>query len=250
VVGFVAAIALRGLRLIQCPTTLLAAVDSSVGGKTGVNHPSGKNLIGAFHQPRAVLIDTDTLKTLPAEELRNGLAECVKHAVIRDEKLLDFIESHARAILSCKADVMTELIARHVAIKAAVVADDERESGVRSHLNFGHTIGHAVEALVGYDKITHGQAVALGMVAANHMAVARGLIDAPAAERVTKLLERLGLSVRMKGLDADGVWRMMQHDKKASAGQIRMVLPTGAGEVDIFADIAIEEVRAAVAAIS
>jgi len=159
VAGFVAATALRGLRVVQCPTTLLAAVDSSVGGKTGVDHATGKNLIGAFHQPGAVVIDVETFRTLPAGELANGLAECVKHGVIRDEPLLGFIEDNAGAIGACNGDVMEELVARNVAIKAAVVADDERETGQRAHLNFGHTIGHAIEVFVGYDKIAHGQAV-------------------------------------------------------------------------------------------
>ncbi|MHC4983912.1 MAG: 3-dehydroquinate synthase [Planctomycetota bacterium] len=250
IVGFVAAIALRGLRFVQCPTTLLADVDSSVGGKTGVNHPAGKNLIGAFHQPRAVIIDVDTLKTLTVEELRNGLAECVKHAVIRDAPLLEFIEENSDAIMACDGEAMGRLIARNVEIKAAVVAADERESGERSHLNFGHTIGHAIEAFIGYDGISHGRAVALGMVAANEIAQRRGLIEAVAAERIRMLLERLGLPVSTQGLDAEEIWRIMQHDKKSRGGQVRMVLPTGPGRVDIFADVSPKEVCTAVAAIS
>jgi len=175
--GFVAAVALRGMRFYQCPTSLLADVDASVGGKTGVDHQAGKNLIGAFHQPSGVMVDVETLKTLPRGELIGGLAECVKHAVIRDASLLDYIEGRADDILACHSDVMTDLIARNVAIKAQVVAADEREAGQRAHLNYGHTIGHAVEALAGYGELSHGQAVALGMVAANHLAVARGLLD-------------------------------------------------------------------------
>ena len=245
VAGFVAATALRGLRVVQCATTLLAAVDSSVGGKTGVDHATGKNLIGAFHQPGAVVIDVETFRTLEPGELANGLAECVKHGVIRDEGLLGFIEENAQAIGACDADVMEQLVARNVAIKAAVVAADEREAGQRAHLNFGHTIGHAIEVFAGYDKIAHGQAVALGMVAANSLAVSRGLIDAADAERVESLLVRLGLDVRISPLDADEIWRIMQHDKKARAGQVRMVLPTALGTVDIYDDITPDEVAAA-----
>ena len=250
VAGFVAATALRGLRAVQCATTLLAAVDSSVGGKTGIDHPAGKNLIGAFHQPRAVVIDVETFATLPAGELANGLAECVKHGVIREEPLLGFIEENAEAILACDGDVMEELVARNVAIKAAVVAADEREAGQRAHLNFGHTIGHAIEVFVGYDKMAHGRAVALGIVAANHMAVSRGLIGAADAGRVESLLARLGLDVRISGLEAGEIWRIMQHDKKARAGRVRMVLPATLGAVNIYDDVTPDEVAAAAAALA
>lgn len=245
--GFVAAVALRGLRFYTCPTTVLADVDASVGGKTGVDHPAGKNLIGAFHQPAGVLIDVETLTTLPHRELVGGLAECVKHAVIRDAELLEFIEDHAEAIGACDADVMTELIARNVAIKAGVVAADEREAGERAHLNFGHTIGHAIEAHVGYGTISHGEAVSLGMVAACRLAVARGLLEAEAARRVEELLADLSLPVRRDGLDAEAIWQIMQHDKKALAGQVRMVLPVMLGAVAIFDDITDHAVRDAVA---
>ena len=247
--GFVAATALRGLRWLQCPTTLLADVDASVGGKTAVDSPAGKNLIGAFHQPSGVLIDAEALKTLPDDELRNGLAECVKHGVIRDAELLGFIEDRAADILACDPETMTELIVRNVAIKAAVVSGDEREAGERAHLNFGHTVGHAIEVVVGYDKMPHGRAVSLGMVAACGMAVRRGLIDAAAAARVTTLLEGLGLPVRQDGLDADRIWQAMQHDKKARGGKVRMVLPTELGRVDIFDDTTREEVADAVRAL-
>ena len=246
VAGFVAATALRGLRWLQCPTTLLADVDASVGGKTAVDHPAGKNLIGAFHQPHAVVIDTGTLRTLPEPELRNGLAECVKHAVIRDADLLGFIDRHVEPIRNCDVDVMTELVARNVAIKAAVVSADEREAGERAHLNFGHTIGHGIETCVGYGRISHGQAVSLGMVAACHMAVSRGLIEPDLAERIRSVLVRLGLPVSFPGLDAGAIWEVMQHDKKARGGQVRMVLPTAMGQVAVFDDVAPGEVRTAV----
>jgi len=249
VAGFVAASALRGLPVLQCPTTLLADVDSSVGGKTGIDHPAGKNLIGAFHQPRAVVIDPDTLRSLPAAELHNGLAECVKHGVIRDVRLVDFIETRADEILACESEAMGELVARNVAIKAAVVAADEREAGQRAHLNFGHTIGHAIEILTDF-SVSHGQAVALGMIAANHLAVGRGMLNEADAERVETLLRRLALPVRRAGLDGERIWEIVQHDKKALGGQVRMVLATGLGAVEIRDDIAVEEVRLAVEALA
>jgi len=157
--GFVAATALRGLRWLQCPTTMLADVDASVGGKTGLDSPAGKNLIGAIHQPNGVLIDVEALKTLDDDQLSSGLAECVKHAIIRDASLLDFLEDNAEAIFARDNPVLTELIARNVGIKAAVVSSDERESGERAHLNFGHTVGHAIETALGYGRISHGAAV-------------------------------------------------------------------------------------------
>ncbi|MCD4825267.1 MAG: 3-dehydroquinate synthase [Phycisphaerae bacterium] len=259
--GFVAAVALRGLRWLQCPTSLLADVDASVGGKTGVDHPAGKNLIGAFHQPAGVLIDTETLHTLPLAELRNGLAECVKHAVIRDETLLDFLRQHSKTLLAVQSDdpaklafdgeVMVELIARNVAIKAAVVAADEREAGVRAHLNYGHTIGHAIETHIGYDNIRHGEAVSLGMVAVNHIAAARGMLDPAVADRVKETLAGLELPVAVgpNPLDTNEIWRIMQHDKKNRGGKVRMILPTALGSVDIHDDITSQEVQKAVAAL-
>ena len=224
VAGFVAATALRGLRWIQCPTTLLADVDASVGGKTAVDHPAGKNLVGAFHQPSAVLVDVDALESLPPAELGNGLAECVKHGVIRDPDLLTFLADHTDDVLACRQQTMTDLITRNVEIKAAVVGADERESGQRAHLNFGHTIGHAIEVLIGYDCVPHGQAVSLGMVAALSMAVRRELIGADDADRVRDLLEQLNLPVSRDGLDADELWRIMQHDKKAAGGRVKLAI--------------------------
>ncbi len=242
--GFVAAVALRGLRWVQCPTSLLADVDASVGGKTAVDHPSGKNLIGVFHQPAGVLIDIDTLKTLPREEFINGLAECVKHAVIRDAELLNFIEDNTEKILALDPGVLTDFIARNVEIKAAVVSADERESGMRVHLNYGHTVAHAIETFVGYDRITHGQAVALGMAAAGRMAARRGLIEDEVAMRVEKILADLRLPVRMTDvgggigkLNPRRIREIMQRDKKTRGGRIRMILPVAPGQVSIFDDI-------------
>lgn len=248
--GFAAASVLRGVRWVQCPTTLLAAVDASVGGKTGVDHETGKNLIGAFHQPVGVLMDVDTLGTLPPSELGNGLAECVKHGVIRDESLLAFIEDNATKIATASPDVMTELIARNVAIKAQVVSADEREAGERAHLNFGHTIGHALELYFGYDNLPHGQAVALGMIAACRMAVARKLISQADADRVSSLLARLHLPVTCSSFSALDIWGIMQRDKKTTAGKVRMILPTKLGAVDIFNDITDQSVADALEAIT
>lgn len=254
--GFVAAVALRGIRFVQAPTTLLAAVDSSVGGKTGVDHEAGKNLIGAFHQPRGVLADVESLRTLPLRELRNGLAECVKHAVIRDARLLEFLEANAQTLLAgddgalaFDADVLTELIARNVAIKAKVVSEDEREAGVRAHLNCGHTVGHAIETFVGYETIRHGEAIALGMIAENALAVQRGLFDPAQADRVRGVLETLGLPTTQPGLDADEIWRRMQYDKKAQDGRVRVVLPRSLGEVAMYDDIEPAEVKTALKAL-
>lgn len=254
--GFVAAVSLRGLRYVQCPTSLLAVVDSSVGGKTGVDHAAGKNLIGAFHQPLAVLSDIETLRTLPITELRNGLGECVKHAVIRDAGLLEFIETNADTLqstddgkLAFDAEIMCELLGRNVEIKAEVVCADERETGVRAHLNYGHTIGHAIETFVGYENIRHGEAVALGMVAANHIAVERSLLDQPIADRIVKILRNLQLSTSYALLNAAEIRDIMKHDKKACDGKIRMVLPSALGDVDIYDDITEQEVAEAVKSI-
>ena len=246
--GFVAASALRGLRWVQCPTTLLADVDSSVGGKTAVDHPVGKNLIGAFHQPACVLIDVSALRTLDARQIRTGLAECVKHGMIRDATLLDFIETNAAKLLAAEEATMTELVTRNVAIKAAVVSADERESGQRAHLNFGHTVGHAIEAHLGLGKVTHGEGVSLGMVAECRLAVARGLVKPAVQERLEGLLKKLGLPVRRTGLDAGALWAIMQHDKKARGGKVRMVLPTALGQVDVFGDIQESELGRSMAA--
>lgn len=255
--GFVAATALRGLRFINVPTTLLADVDASVGGKTGLDAPAGKNLIGAFHQPSAVVIDAAVLATLPPAELGSGLAECVKHAVIRDPALLDFIEQRSAAILAADASVLAELIARNVAIKAAVVTADEKESGERAHLNLGHTIGHAVEAAAGYGAISHGQAVSLGMIAACRIAAGRGLIGQAVAERVERALAGLSLPVSFADVpdlpaDArrpDRLREIMSRDKKARAGVVRFVLPTSLGSAAMFDDVSPAEIDQAVASL-
>ncbi len=248
--GLLAATLLRGVRFVQVPTTLLADVDSSVGGKTGVDHPAGKNLIGAFHQPVGVFIDPGTLATLPSVELASGLAECVKHAVIRDAELLDWIETHAPALQAGDPACLGELIARNVRIKAAVVAADERESGERAHLNFGHTIGHAIEAVAGFQadpahSLRHGHCVALGMAAANAIAVARGQLPHADAARVEALLARLDLPTRYANLDPGQLLPIMRRDKKARAGKLRFVLPVRLGTVEVVDDVTDAEVVAA-----
>jgi 3-dehydroquinate synthase len=240
--GFVAASALRGLRFIQCPTTLLADVDASVGGKTGLDHKAGKNLIGAFHQPGGVLIDTAMLKTLDDRQLSNGLAECVKHGVIRDESLLTHLESARDAIFARDEATLGDLVARNVRIKARVVLADEREANIREILNFGHTVGHAVEVMGGYDKLLHGEAVAIGMVMALRLARRRGLIDDASRTRVEDLLARLNLPTRCDNIDADRLWEIMLHDKKARGGKVRMILPLRLGEVAVFDDVTSAEI--------
>jgi 3-dehydroquinate synthase len=236
-VGFVAATYLRGVPFVQCPTTLLAMVDSSVGGKTGVNVPQGKNLVGAFHQPSVVVADPLVLKSLSDRELRCGLAECIKHAVIRDASLLEFIEVNAAGLLARDADLLTELVRRNVEIKAAVVVLDERESGVRAHLNFGHTFGHALEVTGGYGVLLHGEAVALGMCAAARTAAHMGLCDESLGDRIRAALVAVGLPVRASIADDADLGAAMRLDKKVRDARIRFVLPTKLGEVEIRDDV-------------
>ncbi len=245
-VGFVAASYLRGVPFVQCPTTLLAMVDASVGGKVGVNLPQGKNLIGAFHQPHVVVIDTDTLGTLPLRELRCGLAECVKHAVIRDPDLFDWLEQSLDAILAFDAKTLVELVRRNVAIKAEVVMADEKESGQRAHLNFGHTFGHAIEAQSGYGHYHHGEAVSLGMVAATRLAVDRDLVGADVLDRLIGLLNRIGLPTRAADLPpTERLIASMQLDKKVSGSRIRLILPDALGSVALVDDINHDAIAAA-----
>ncbi|HET6441405.1 MAG TPA: 3-dehydroquinate synthase [Phycisphaerae bacterium] len=241
--GFVAATYMRGIAWIAVSTTLLGQVDASVGGKTAVDHPECKNLIGAFHQPSAVLCDVATLATLPDEELRNGLAETVKHAVIRDPDLFKDLERRADAILARDPAVLEPIVARNVRIKADVVAADEREADLRRILNYGHTIGHALESLLG---LTHGRAVALGMMAEARLAERRGLVGRAVVERQKALLERFGLPVSLPtGADAERCLAIMRHDKKAEAGRLRFVLPEAIGSVRVVEDVTDDEIRAA-----
>lgn len=235
--GFVAATYLRGVPFVQCPTTLLAMVDASVGGKVGVNMPQGKNLIGAFHQPVLVVIDTDTLKTLPKRDFVCGLAECVKHGVIRDPELFDWIDAHTQAIADLDADTLVELVRRNVAIKAKVVMEDEKESGVRAHLNFGHTFAHAIEAGTEYGRYLHGEAVALGMVAATRLAVQQKRCEANVVNRLVGLLEKVGLPTTANDLPTtDKLMSIMRSDKKVKDGRVRLVLPDRLGAVSVVND--------------
>ncbi len=223
--GFAAACYQRGVDFIQIPTTLLAQVDSSVGGKTGVNHPGGKNMIGAFHQPRAVLVDTDTLTTLPDRELRAGLAEVIKYGLIRDIGFLAWIETHLESLLGRDTGALTEAIARSCQVKADVVAEDEREGGVRAILNLGHTFGHAIETATGYTQWLHGEAVAAGMVMAADLSRRLGWISDADLQRVQTLIERAGLpSRRPEDVSVARLRELMQVDKKVMDGELRLVL--------------------------
>jgi 3-dehydroquinate synthase len=243
--GFVAATILRGVPFVQIPTTLLAMVDASVGGKTGVNHTTGKNLIGAFHQPIGVLIDPQTLKTLPQPELRGGLAECIKHDVIRDAKGFDDLEANIGKAMDLDIAYLTELIAHNVAIKARVVENDPFERGERAHLNFGHTFGHAIET-VSKHAYTHGQCVALGMTAACFLAHRLGMIDQTARDRVVNVIAKVGLPTQGLKLSTSAVVERMGFDKKVAAGRLRLILPDRIGHVVIRDDVDIALVTEAV----
>lgn len=245
--GHVAATFLRGLSLLMVPTSLLAQVDSSVGGKVGVNHPRGKNLIGAFHQPVGVWIDASPLKTLPDRELRCGLAEVVKYGVILDAAFFAELEGEADAILGRDPAALRRIVARSCELKAGVVSEDEREeTGLRAVLNFGHTVGHAIEAVAGYGGgFEHGEAVAAGMVAECRIAERLGWIGPDVTARVVGLLRRFGLPVAAPGLDAGALIEAMTRDKKNRDGKIRFVLPRGIGRVELTDAAGVEDVRAA-----
>jgi 3-dehydroquinate synthase len=222
--GFAAATWNRGIAVLQVPTTLLAQVDAAIGGKTGINLPQGKNLVGAFHQPLAVASDVDILRSLPDRVRLEGFGEVVKYGLIRDPVVLDLLEADPDAACDGDPALLDELVARSSAVKAEVVAADEREGGVRAHLNFGHTYGHAVESLTGYGNVLHGEAVAIGMVVALHLGVRLGRTPTEVAERGERLLERLGLPTRGPQLDRDEVWTVMARDKKASQDGVRFVV--------------------------
>jgi 3-dehydroquinate synthase len=246
--GFVAATVLRGVPFVQVPTSLLAMVDASVGGKTGVNHAVGKNLIGAFHQPIAVFADPETLKTLPGRELVGGLAECIKHDIIRDADGFARLERDIGKALALDVNYLAELVAHNVAIKARVVEADPFEKGERAHLNFGHTFGHAIENVSHYDH-SHGESVALGMCAAAHLAVELKMLDDASRKRIVALIEKTGLPVRGMTLDVDEVVNAMAYDKKVKAGKVRFVLPDRIGHVVIRDDVPLDLVRRAVEAV-
>lgn len=242
--GFAAATYQRGVPFVQVPTTLLAQVDSSVGGKTAINHPRGKNMVGAFHQPLVVVADMDTLATLPDRELRAGLAEVIKHGAIRDAGLFAWLEVNVERLLARESDALAHVVKRSVEIKAEVVAADERESGERVLLNFGHTFGHAIEAGVGYGSWLHGEAVGAGMAMAADLSARVGLLDGASVDRLRRVLERAGLPVAGPRLDADRYVELMAVDKKARAGRTPFILLERLGTAVIRSDVAPEAVRA------
>jgi 3-dehydroquinate synthase len=236
--GFVAATFARGLRFCQVPTTLLAQVDSSVGGKTGINLPAAKNMIGAFWQPSFVLIDTDALVSLPEREYRSGLAEVVKYGVILDADFFDYLANHVAELTAREAAVLRHVIARCCRLKADVVAADEREvSGLRAVLNYGHTFAHALESVAGYGELLHGEAVAIGMVCAARLAERLGRIPHEVVDRQTQLIARLGLPLRLPPVPDEQLWQAMSHDKKVEHGQLRFVLPDRLGHVELVPGI-------------
>ncbi len=253
--GFAAATWLRGIAVVQVPTTLLAMVDAAIGGKTGVNHPGGKNLIGAFHQPRLVLIDPATLATLPEREFRAGMAEVIKYGVIGDAEL--FTDLHAAAehdpaaglasLGSVGAERLQSLLERSAAAKAQVVAADEREGGLRAILNYGHTLGHVVEALCGYGTYLHGEAVGLGMIAAGEVSLAMGLWSQEDQSRQKAVIAAAGLPLAWPDLDPEAVLECLQGDKKVRDGKVRFVLATSLGTVEIRDDVSSDTIRAVLA---
>ena len=245
-VGFVAATILRGVPVIQVPTSLLAMVDSSIGGKTGVDHPLGKNLIGAFHQPSLVLADTRFLESLPAREYRNGWAEIVKMAMISDAELFTTLEGHAEALLSFEMPVLLgDVIRSAIELKGQVVGADERESGLRIILNYGHTIGHALEAATGYRHLLHGEAVAIGMRGVGSIAARRGVLSAEAFASQQALLGRFGLPDRVEQIAANDLLGPLSRDKKARGSRIQWVLANGIGTVTTARDVSADEVSEA-----
>ena len=246
--GFVAATFQRGVDFVQIPTTLLAQVDSSVGGKTAVNHPQGKNMIGAFHQPVAVLADTATLGTLPSREYAAGLAEVVKYGVIEDAAFFEFLEQHSDDLLAKDGAVLSQVILRCCAIKAEVVSADERESGRRAILNYGHTFGHGIEKLCGYGQWLHGEAVAIGMVMAARLSVAVAGLDESVVMRLTALLRRLGLPTALdqasrKVATIEAMMDVMGLDKKVVDGRLRFIVASQLGQVQVRDDIDAAVVR-------
>jgi len=237
--GFAAACYQRGMPFIQVPTTLLSLVDSSVGGKTAINHPLGKNMIGAFYQPKAVLADIGTLDTLPDRELKAGLAEVIKYGLIRDLEFFSWLELHIDSILARDPEAVTFAVHRSCANKAEVVAADERETGERALLNLGHTFGHAIETGMGYGKWLHGEAVAAGTLIAAELSSQLGWLDAEAVLRIERLFLRAGLPVRGPGLGVARYLELMRHDKKVEAGRLRLVLLQGIGRA-VMSDAASE----------
>ena len=244
--GFVAACFQRGIEFIQIPTTLLAQIDSSVGGKTAVNHPLGKNMIGAFHQPKAVIIDPGVLQTLPPRELRAGLFEAIKHGVIRDASVFELIGNNRTKIAALDAEVMSEIVRRNCEIKVSVVAADEREKGLRRILNYGHNIGHALEAVTHYRRLNHGEAIGYGMKAEANLAKKIGVLSNENYVRICAVVDSFGSLPSIKDLNVAEIMAAMAHDKKASQGKLPFILPTKIGEVIIRDDLEAKVIRASI----
>lgn len=235
--GFLAASYMRGVRFVQIPTTLLAH-DSSVGGKVAVNHPLAKNVIGAFHQPVAVVYDTSTLKSLPKRELTSGFAEVIKHGLIRDTRLLDLLQEKHEALLAIESPYIDQAILSGCRIKAEVVSHDEKEQGLRAILNYGHTIGHAIEALADFGRLSHGESIAIGMIGAAMVGERLGTVQGDTVKATRQLLASYGLPTQLPHeFSEHEILARMRHDKKNRSGQLVMVLPTGWGKVDIFSNI-------------
>jgi 3-dehydroquinate synthase len=244
--GFIAATYARGIRFVQVPTTLLAQVDSSVGGKVGINLTTAKNMVGAFLQPLAVLIDTETLSTLPEREYVAGLGEVVKYGVILDAELFEYLESRIKPLIARDPDVLEHVIARSCELKADIVRQDEREeTGLRAVLNYGHTFAHALETLTHYKRYLHGEAVAIGMQCAARLAERLGRVEPGLTERQGRLMAALGLPVALPKLDHEKFLESMMHDKKVEHGRLRLVLPTRLGHVELVSDVPGDDVLAA-----
>ena len=248
--GFAAAVYQRGVPFLQVPTTLLAQVDSSVGGKTAINHARGKNMVGAFHQPLAVIADVEVLDTLPDRELRAGLAEVIKHGFILDLQFVAWLESNMSRLLDRDRVALSYAVRRSCELKAQVIAADERETGIRAILNFGHTFGHAIEAGVGYGEWLHGEAVATGMVMAAELSALAGSLRRPDADRVKALIASAGLPVKGPNLDIERYLELMQVDKKAAGGKVRFILLDGLGRATLRGDLDARLVRASISAAS
>jgi 3-dehydroquinate synthase len=248
--GFAAATWLRGIPFVQVPTSLLAMVDAAIGGKTGVNHPQGKNLIGAFHQPRLVLIDPQVLGTLPSREFRAGMAEVIKYGVIWDADLFTQLEAAQKLDQqrSISTDLLQTILTRSCQAKAHVVSKDEKEAGLRAILNYGHTIGHAIESLTGYRVVNHGEAVAIGMVAAGQIALSLGMWTSAEQDRQCHLIKKAGLPTRIPAQltdELEAIGAALQTDKKVKSGQVRFVLPSRIGTVTVTDQVPAETIQVA-----
>jgi 3-dehydroquinate synthase len=244
--GFVAATYQRGINLVQVPTTLLAQVDSSIGGKVGVNHPLGKNMIGAFHQPAFVWMDIDYLKTLPKREMICGLGEIIKYGVIHDAELFAYLESHLEEVLHLDVEAVMHVQAACAAIKAEIVSQDEKESGIRIILNYGHTIGHGLESAGRYKLLKHGESVLLGMIGEASIAKKMKLLGADSYERLVSLIRRAPMKAKLSSLKMADIVNAMGRDKKRVAKKFRFVLPTKIGEVKVVDDVDLNLILSAV----